>query len=443
MGGTDVSAGISPLDEAHGRWLAGDRDGALRLGVAIVEAAEHQLGAASLLAAILIDQGRTVVAGEGVRRLVDGWVRRGDLPEAVVAARLADGAGEDGAALRRQIAAVFAAGSGRLADVSSAPPPLPGKADVAPMLARLEGAALLDRAEDALQRFMAQDDPVDPGSPVPNLPLFSALPADALARLLDAFALREVAVGQRVIEQGEEGREAFVVVRGVLEVLRDADGKPSVRLAALGPGAIFGEMALVSDAPRAASVVAVEPAQLLAISRDALEELAGTQPAVGRELGRFCRGRMLSNLARHGVLLRKVAPQARAELMSRFETVSFDKGDALVRQGQETDGLFLIASGGVEVNGSDAEGDRLRIARLGPGDVVGEISLVLRRPANADVVATHPTVALRLSRDRFQQVIQDHPSLLNELYELATKREEETRSVVAQQALDVEDVVLV
>ena len=77
------------------------------------------------------------------------------------------------------------------------------------------------------------------------------------------------------------------------------------------------------------------------------------------------------------------------------------------------------------------------------GDVVGEIGLVLRRPATATVTASHPTLALHLSREQFHEAIREHPTLLSELYELATKREEETRSVVAQQALDVEDIVLV
>jgi cAMP-dependent protein kinase regulator len=74
--------------------------------------------------------------------------------------------------------------------------------------------------------------------------------------------------------------------------------------------------------------------------------------------------------------------------------------------------------------------------------VVGEISLLLRRPATADVHAIHRTVALELTRERFQAAIREHTTLLSELYELATQRDEETRSVVAQEALDVEDVVL-
>ena len=72
-----------------------------------------------------------------------------------------------------------------------------------------------------------------------------------------------------------------------------------------------------------------------------------------------------------------------------------------------------------------------------------QISLVLRRPATATVTASHPTIALHLPRQQFQEAIREHATLLQELYELATKREEETRSVVAQQALDVGDIVLV
>jgi CRP-like cAMP-binding protein len=105
--------------------------------------------------------------------------------------------------------------------------------------------------------------------------------------------------------------------------------------------------------------------------------------------------------------------------------------------------LFLLASGGVQIRSTDADGDRVVLAELGAGDVVGEISLVLRRPANADVVALHSTVALALGREELDDAIREHPGLLRELYDTATQREQETRSIIGQKALDVSDVVLV
>jgi CRP-like cAMP-binding protein len=67
---------------------------------------------------------------------------------------------------------------------------------------------------------------------------------------------------------------------------------------------------------------------------------------------------------------------------------------------------------------------------------------VLRRPASAEVVALSSTVALALDQQQLREATREHPELLRELYDIAVQREEETRSVVAQPALDVSDTVL-
>lgn len=432
----------SALDEAWAAWVGGRRDEAIRRAASLLERDPAQLGAAALLLEALIEEKRTKLAKRATERLVDASVRRGDLPRAIAITLLAERAGLDAAPLRKPVAAAFALGSRRIADVSLAPPPFPARNEPVPAeLASLEGGALLDRAEAVLEAFLSTEDARPASAPLPRLPFFGALGPGPLEQLLGAWELRELATGEPAIEEGAEGRDAFIVVRGRLRAERKRQGDASV-LAVLGPGALFGEMALVSDAPRAASVIAEEPSQLLAVSRGALEKLAEKTPAIGKELSEFCRTRMVANLLRHSALLRVVEPAKREELISRFETKAFKAGDVLVKMGQEPEGLFLIASGGVRVLGRDRDGEELQIAQLGPGDVVGEISLVLRRPATADVVATHLTIALHLGRDPFREVIKEHPTLLNELYELATKREEEMRSVVAQEALDVEEVVL-
>lgn len=433
----------SSLDEAWGLVLSGDRDEALRRCVAMLESDPLQLGAASLALELLAAEEREGLF-EIAGRLVDAYVRRSDLPAATAAAASAAKAGSDAAVLRKTIAAAFGKGGERLADVAPAPPPLPVPAVIERALAEAKGDALAARAVAALEAFASAEDPVAAGGKVSQLPLFSALRPEPLEQLLAGFALRSLRAGEEAIAQGDEGREAFVVVRGTLRAERRAseDAEPET-LAVLGPGAIFGEMALVSEAPRAASVVAVEPSQLLVADRDVLEKLAQKEPAIGSELALFCRRRMMANLLRHGAILAAVAPEQRDELVARFQSRDFAPGDVLVTQGEEPDGLYLVASGRVRVTGTDADGDKILLAELGPGDVVGEIGLVLRRPATATVTASHPTIALHLARDRFQEAIREHPTLLSELYELATKREEETRSVVAQEALDAEDVVLV
>jgi CRP-like cAMP-binding protein len=87
--------------------------------------------------------------------------------------------------------------------------------------------------------------------------------------------------------------------------------------------------------------------------------------------------------------------------------------------------------------------DRLVLASLGPGDVVGEISMILRRPASADVTALHPTVAYEIGREALLTLMRAHPPLLVELYQLATRRDDEIRAATDSEVLAVEDLVLV
>jgi CRP-like cAMP-binding protein len=138
-----------------------------------------------------------------------------------------------------------------------------------------------------------------------------------------------------------------------------------------------------------------------------------------------------------------VDPAERPALVERFETRVFEKGEKLIQAGQDPDGLHLIASGEVAVVGDDG-GESFVISTLGAGDVVGEVALVLRRKANADVVAVHPTVTLHLPREDFLSLIHDHPAILLGLYTLAIKRDEETSSVLATSTTSVaEDYVLI
>ena len=72
--------------------------------------------------------------------------------------------------------------------------------------------------------------------------------------------------GEMVITEGQRGGEAFVVERGRVEVFRA--GPPPLRLAVLGPGQIFGEMALITELPRSASVRALDDAEVSVIDGD-------------------------------------------------------------------------------------------------------------------------------------------------------------------------------
>lgn len=432
---------LSSLDRAHAHRLAGDEEAALRLAIACTKAAPDAPGPIALLARILVDQDRTLIAAEVAARLVDAFIRRGDLPSAVVASTLALDAGEDHRPLLRLIAEAFGKGSRRAGTGTPAPPPFPQVPSLAPTLAQLSGEALFEQAEASLTLYLSSNDPLPPQGPLPLLPLFGALSAAALEQLLSAIRIEEVSGENEVVRQGDLGNEAFVVARGLLNVVR-REGGDETMLAQLGPGAIFGEMALISQAPRSASVIALEPVQLLVLEREELERAAHQAPELGAELSAFCHARMRANLVRHARVLSGLAPDDRSRLLTTLESRLFDAGEILIRRDQEADRLYLIASGAVSVSVPEGE-DRLVLATLGPGDVVGEISLILRRPASADVTALHPTLTYELTETSLRSLMRTYPSLLVELYDLATRREDEIRAVEHDEALAADDTVFV
>ena len=138
---------------------------------------------------------------------------------------------------------------------------------------------------------------------------------------------------------------------------------------------------------------------MLVARRDALEAVAEKRPEVGIELAAHCRRRMVANLVRTSPVLIPIDPNERPALVERFETKVFEKGEKLITEGARRRGLHLVASGEVAVVGHEG-GEPFVISTLGVGDVVGEVALVLRRKANADVVAVHPTVTLYLAARR-------------------------------------------
>jgi putative peptide zinc metalloprotease protein len=96
---------------------------------------------------------------------------------------------------------------------------------------------------------------------------FTALDVTLLRQLASQVERCDVPAGRYILRQGERGDSCYLLQRGRVEVLlRRADG-PERRLQTLGPGALFGEAALLTEAPRNASVRALEPSRLLVLHR--------------------------------------------------------------------------------------------------------------------------------------------------------------------------------
>ncbi len=272
---------------------------------------------------------------------------------------------------------------------------------------------------------------------LPTIPLFSDLPREAFIELFERCPLRRFDVGERIIEQGSRGDAFYVICEGAARVFR-MDAGQRQELATLESGTFFGEMALLSGAARTASVEsAAEDTQLLEISAGVLAELSRNHPQVAQALKKFCRQRMLTNVMNTSELFRLFGRKDRRALVERFRSRDVERGTVVIRDGDVTDGLYVVLSGEVDVR---KDGHLLTL--LKEGDVFGEISLLQKTPATATVTATRHTTLLRLPRADFDALISSHPQILALISELTDERLRRTQSVLSETGVE-EDIVLV
>ena len=279
---------------------------------------------------------------------------------------------------------------------------------------------------------------------VPPVPIFSTLEQDAFEELLKRLDLKRFEQGETIIKQGETGHALYFVARGEVSVIKtvtDSDGDPkNIHLARLGPGSLFGEMALVSADPRSASVVCDTAVDALELTRDRVEELVGKMPQVGAAMGRFTRERMISNLLATHPLFKPFDEETGKQLLALFTGHEVPKGTTFLEQNTVGNGLYIILQGRAEVLKWDS-GQYIKVADLGPGDVAGEISLLYEEPVTATVRTTSPATLLFLARELFKPLVDSIPDLLVHFNKLAEERLADTASKVMEQRVIEDDFI--
>lgn len=131
----------------------------------------------------------------------------------------------------------------------------------------------------------------DPRDLLSRVPFFQNLKPDDFERVLARLVPRTVLTGETIIRQGARGDSLFLIARGVVAVLITKDGTPPQRVASLHAGDFFGEMALLTAAPRTATVQAVTDCQLYELSKQDVDALCEVCPGVKEALMEAYRAR--------------------------------------------------------------------------------------------------------------------------------------------------------
>ena len=245
-----------------------------------------------------------------------------------------------------------------------------------------------------------------------STPLFAGLSPDALEALVEHLELVPMDAGDILFREGDAADALYVVAEGEVAVL--AEGPPRVEMARLGPGAFIGEVALMTDQPRSATVAAITAAELLRIDRATLSRVLANHGDVLRAVLRFVRDRLVDRWMRTSPLFRPFDEAQRVELAGRFNFLEIEAGHKVLTAGVRPDGLYIILAGQLVVTRSG-----VTLASLGPGDLIGETALLSGGPFKSEVTAHGKTLALCLPAADFREVIMTHPHVLEYIGEQA------------------------
>jgi CRP-like cAMP-binding protein len=300
--------------------------------------------------------------------------------------------------------------------------------------------------EDALLEASPEAPPASPAPPpapqgvpvpsdlaLPRVPIFSDLSREAFIALTEGMLLQRVRAGVAVVQEGEAGSSFFVVATGHLLVTKRDDRGEQVRLARLAEGDFFGEMAVLAGAPRLATVTAEVEAEVLELRAEVLLDLAARFPHLATSLRRFQRQRLLANAMAVSPVFRPFSREDRRQVMARFRTREVGAGEAIVREGEPSDGLYVVLEGALLVSRRKAAGV-VEVAELREGDVFGEMSCLRKTPATATVTARRAGTLLRLPRQGFDELVLSHPQVLEVVSELTEERRENLDAILSGHA---------
>ncbi|MGE3270242.1 MAG: cyclic nucleotide-binding domain-containing protein [Chloroflexota bacterium] len=147
-----------------------------------------------------------------------------------------------------------------------------------------------------------------------GVPLFQSLTEANLCSLAQTVTRRSARAGEILCREGEHGDEMYVVLSGTV-TLHKAAGEHETELGRLERGAYFGEMALIGDAPRSATIRAATNLDYLAINRDTLMNVISAFPTVALQIMRGYNDRLADTTERLVRLSARPLPAASSALL--------------------------------------------------------------------------------------------------------------------------------
>ena len=249
--------------------------------------------------------------------------------------------------------------------------------------------------------------------------LFQRFEEEELGQIASIVSTRTFHTGEDIIRQDDPGDEAFVIQEGSVDILVEDEIGETHLVAVLGPGDFFGEMALLEDAPRSATVRARGEAQVLVLDRPIFERFVARYGEAKEKLAEAVRALRL--IHRMPIFEEFSAGEA-ATVATKFRLERYEEGQSIITQGETGEHFYLIHEGSADVVIQTDEGDE-RLRTLRAGEYFGEIALLQDVPRTATIKAAERTAVFSLSKSDFLDLLGGHPFMSSKLERETARRE--------------------
>jgi len=227
--------------------------------------------------------------------------------------------------------------------------------------------------------------------------LFETLDHDSLDIIVDAMAERSLDAGERIISEGEAGDVMFVIEQGSFDCLKQLDGHEEV-VKHCSAGDYFGELALLYNSPRAASVVARETSLIWELDRETFNHVVRDASIAKRE--------KFESFLSQVPIMEALGPYERAQLADALKIQLVTAGTTVLHQGEEGKLFYIVEDGQLVAMKSEGGGPEQEVLNYFRGSYFGELALLGSDDARAaTVVAQTDAKLLWIDRTMFERLL--------------------------------------
>ncbi len=229
--------------------------------------------------------------------------------------------------------------------------------------------------------------------------IFNSLEDKELKTVIDSFEEKKYTAGQNVITQGEEGDVLYLVDSGELDCEKVFKaGDPPTYLKTYVPGESFGELALLYNAPRAATIRAKTDATCWALDRECFNNIVKDAAMKKRE--------KYENTLKKVEILKSIDPYELGQICDALKTESFEKGETIIKQGDRGDVFYFLDEGTAHAEKVFEDGKApQRVKEYETGGYFGELALLKGEPRAATIIADTYCKCLSLDRMAFKRLL--------------------------------------